>query len=234
MKFREHLTSSGNARPMLSVSLPKPRLRGWSHAVAAVAALVVTVGLLVQTHNDLVRFASLLIFGLTMIVLYGTSAVYHIGNWQGRRHKVLRAVDHANIFLLIAGTYTPITVNVLSGWLRATVLVLIWTLAVAGAVGTIVTLHLPRWLTTSLYIGMGWISLITVPSLLQLLPWQALACLFTGGVLYTIGGVIYGLKRPNPIPRIFGFHEIFHLFTIAAGAAFIIMIWVWVVPFPRM
>ncbi len=230
---KQHLKRSRSARPSISAMPPKPRLRGWSHAVATIGALAVTVGLLVQTHNDLVRFASLLIFGLTMITLYGTSAVYHIGNWHGRRHTILRAVDHANIFLLIAGTYTPISVNVLSGWLRPTVLGLIWMLAVAGAAGTIVTLHLPRWLTTSLYIGMGWLSLITVPALLQLLPWQALACLLAGGVLYTIGAIIYGLKRPNPAPRIFGFHEIFHLFTIAGGAAFIIAIWVWIVPFPR-
>lgn len=212
----------------------KPRLRGWSHAVAALAAVAVTIGLLLQTHDDLVRFASLLIFGLTMIVLYAVSAIYHIGTWQGRHHAVLRAVDHANIFLLIAGTYTPIIVNVLSGTLRLVVLAIIWALAVAGAVGTVLMLRLPRWLTTSLYVGMGWISLITLPAMLQLLPGQALAFLLAGGVFYSIGAVVYALKRPNPLPRIFGFHEIFHLFTIAGGAAFVIAIWVWVVPFPRM
>ncbi|PLS78810.1 MAG: hypothetical protein CYG59_16540, partial [Chloroflexi bacterium] len=104
---KQHLKRRRSTRPLISASPPKPRLRGWSHAIAAFGALAVTVGLLLQTHNDLVRFASVLIFGLTMIALYGTSAAYHIGNWHGRRHTILRAVDHANIFLLIAGTYTP-------------------------------------------------------------------------------------------------------------------------------
>jgi len=209
----------------------KPILRGWSHAVAAIAAVIVTVGLLVQTRDDFTRFFSLLVFGITMIELYVVSAIYHIGSWEGRREAMLRAVDHANIFLLIAGTYTPICMIVLSGWLRVAVLTLIWTIAIAGVAGTVVTLRLPRWLSTSLYVGMGWISLIVLPQLLQLLPWQAIAMLGAGGLFYTLGAVVYALRRPNPIPHVFGFHEIFHLFTIAGGASFIIAIWLWVVPF---
>lgn len=216
-----------------AVQYIKPRLRGWFHALAAVGAFVVTILLLAQTRDDTLRFVSLLIFGATMIVLYAVSAIYHIGPWQGRRRAVLRALDHANIFLLIAGTYTPISVNVLSGWLRVTVLTLIWTLAIVGAIATVITLRLPRWISTSLYLGMGWISLMTLPALLQLLPWQALVTLLIGGLLYTVGAIVYALQRPNPLPRVFGFHEIFHLCTIAAGAAFIIAIWMWVVPFPR-
>ncbi|HEX6291311.1 MAG TPA: hemolysin III family protein [Herpetosiphonaceae bacterium] len=211
----------------------KPLLRGWSHALAALAAVVVTIILLIETHTDLLRFLSLLIFGLSMIWLYLGSAVYHIGRWQGRRHQVLRALDHANIFLLIAGTYTPICVNVLTGSLRITVLTLVWTVGLTGALATVLMLRLPRWVSTALYLGMGWVSLIALPQLVQLLPWQAITMLVAGGVLYSIGAVIYALKRPNPLPRIFGFHEIFHLFTIAGGAAFVALIWIWVVPFPR-
>ncbi len=230
----KRLVTSLAAETIHSNFVIKPALRGWSHALAAVAAIVVTIALLLQSYDDLVRSASLLIFGLTMIVLYGVSAIYHIGPWQGRPRAVLRALDHANIFLLIAGTYTPISVNVLSGRLRVAVLVLIWSLALAGAVGTVLMLRLPRWLTTLLYVGMGWLSLITAPALLQLLPWQALTLLLAGGVLYSVGAVVYALKRPNPLPRIFGFHEIFHLFTVAGGAAFVAAIWIWVVPFPRL
>lgn len=211
----------------------KPILRGWSHAFAALASVVVTAVLLFQTRHDGLLFGSLLVFGLSMTVLYSVSAIYHIGSWQGRRHSILRALDHANIFMLIAGTYTPICVNVLSGWLRTSVLVLIWTLALAGILGTVLTLRLPRWISTSLYIGLGWVSLITLPELFQQLPWQAVALLVTGGLLYTIGAVIYAFRRPNPLPRVFGFHEIFHLFVIAGSAAFVIMIWIWVVPFER-
>lgn len=211
----------------------KPLLRGWSHAFAALAAVVVTAVLLFQARHDWLLFGSLLIFGLSMIVLYSVSAIYHIGSWQGRHYNVLRALDHANIFLLIAGTYTPICVNVLSGWLRTGVLTLIWTLALAGILGTVLTFRLPRWISTSLYIGLGWVSLITLPELFQRLPWQAVALLMVGGVLYTIGALVYAFRRPNPLPRVFGFHEIFHLFVIAGNAAFIVMIWIWVVPFPR-
>ncbi|MDQ5852543.1 MAG: hemolysin III family protein [Chloroflexota bacterium] len=214
--------------------MPKPRLRGWFHAGAAVAAIVTTSALLLQAQDDTLRFFSLLVFGLSMIELYVVSAIYHIGSWQGRRYQVLRAIDHANIFVLIAGTYTPICVNVLSGWLRITVLVAIWSLVVAGVICAVLTLRLPRWISTALYIAMGWIALGTMPWLISLLPWQAIALLVAGGVLYTIGAVVYALRRPNPLPHIFGFHEIFHLFTIAGGAAFVIVIWVWVVPFPRM
>ncbi len=211
-----------------------PLLRGWSHALAALAALVVTILLLMQTYTDPVRFLSLLVFGLSMINLYLGSAVYHIGRWQGRRETVLRAIDHANIFLLIAGTYTPICVNVLTGSLRIQILAVIWLIAVTGASATIWTLRLPRWASTALYLGMGWIALAALPQLMQRLPWQAIAMLIAGGVFYSIGAIVYALQRPNLSPRVFGFHELFHLFTIAGGTAFIVMIWIWVVPFPRL
>ena len=211
----------------------RPLLRGWFHVFAAAGAVAATVWLLLQTLDDLVRFFSLLVFGLSMIELYTVSAIYHVGWWKGRRRTALRALDHANIFVVIAGTYTPICVNVLSGWLRVTILALIWILAIAGVAGSVFTLRFPRWLSTGLYVAMGWVALIPAPVFIRLLPWQAIGLLVGGGVLYTIGAVIYALKRPNPFPRVFGYHEIFHLLVIAGGAAFLIMIWVWVVPFPR-
>ena len=221
------------SRESLGGTIQKPALRGWFHAFAALAAVVVTVALLLQTLDDALRFISLLTFGLSMVELYSISAIYHIGRWRGRCRTVFRSLDHANIFVMIAGTYTPISVNVLSGWMRIGTLVLIWSLALAGASAAVFTLRLPRWFSTALYLGMGWVSLISLPTLVQLLPWQPIALLFSGGVLYSIGAVIYGLKWPNPSPRFFGFHEIFHLFVIAGGAAFVVAIWVWVVPFPR-
>jgi hemolysin III len=211
----------------------KPLLRGWFHAVAALGAVAATVGLLLRTQDDPIRLLSMLVFGLSMIELYALSAVYHIGSWQGRRRTVLRALDHANIFVLIAGTYTPICVNVLSGWLRTGVLALIWSLALAGVIGAVFTLRLPRWLSTGLYIVMGWVSVAAAPEIARILPWEALGLLVGGGVLYSVGALIYALRRPDPFPRVFGYHEIFHLFVIAGSAAFLFAIWVWVVPFPR-
>ncbi len=206
----------------------KPLLRGWFHAVASVGALLVTIALLVETYGNTASFIAALVFGLSMVLLYTVSSIYHIGTWQGRRERMLRAFDHANIFLLIAGTYTPICVNVLTGHLRVTMLVLIWSLAALG-IGSVLTLHLPRAVMTGLYIGMGWVALIAMPEIMRQLPLPATLLLGAGGLLYTIGGVIYALRRPNPLPRIFGFHEIFHLFVIAGSSAFVAAIWVWVV-----
>ncbi len=211
----------------------KPLLRGWFHAFAALGAVVATFFLLQRTRDDGPRFISLLIFGMSMIELYTVSAIYHTGSWQGWQRTALRVLDHANIFVLIAGTYTPICVNVLAGSLRVVVLALVWTLAALGVASAALTVRFPRWFSTALYLGMGWVVLIPLPDLVRLLPWQPMVVLLAGGILYTIGAVVYGLRRPDPLPRILGFHEIFHLFVIAGSVAFIIAIWVWVVPFPR-
>jgi hemolysin III len=211
----------------------KPRLRGWFHAVAALGALGVTALLLRATAHDGPRFGSCLVFGVSLITLYGISALYHIGTWRGRMATALRAWDHANIFLLIAGTYTPIAVNVLSGSLRSAILIGIWMLAALGMASSLFTLHMPRWVLTALYLGMGWVGLLALPPLLRALPLTATLLLLSGGLLYTIGAVIYAFGRPNPWPHSFGFHEIFHLCVIAGSAATVAMIWIWVVPFPR-
>jgi hemolysin III len=211
----------------------KPLMRGWLHAVATLGAIAVTAALLVSTAGDLPRFLSVLVFGLSMILLYAVSSIYHIGSWTGRRYRVLRALDHANIFVLIAGTYTPICVNVMPPGLGMTMLALIWSLAAIGVGCSVLTLHLPRWIMAGLYIGMGWVAVGAMPSLLRSLPLEATLLLFLGGALYTTGAVIYALQRPNPLPRVFGFHEIFHLFVVGGSAAFVAMIWGWVVPFTR-
>jgi len=208
-------------------------LRGWLHAVAAVGAAAATVGLLLETYDHPRRLIALLVFGLSMIGLYSVSAVYHIGRWQGRRAVVLHALDRANIFLLIAGTYTPFCLIVLDGVMRVTLLALIWSLAAIGMGSAIFTIRLPRWASTSLYLGMGWLSLIVTPALVRALPAAAMAFVLAGGLLYSAGAVVYALKRPDPWPRIFGFHEIFHIFVVAGSAAFLIAIWGWVVPFAR-
>jgi hemolysin III len=207
----------------------KPLLRGWFHAAASVGALLITIALLIKTYGNTASFIGALVFGLSMVVLYTVSSIYHIGTWQGRRERVLRAFDHANIFLLIAGTYTPICVNVLTGHLRVTMLVLIWGLAALGIGSVVFTMRLPRAVMTGLYMGMGWVALIAIPELLRQLPLPATLLLGTGGLLYTMGAVVYALRRPNPLPHIFGFHEIFHLFVIAGSSAFVAAIWVWVV-----
>jgi hemolysin III len=211
----------------------KPLLRGWSHAAAAIAAIGVTIALLLVSAHDIPRFLSLLVYGVSLVVLYIVSAVYHVGNWSGRWERFLLAFDHANIFLLIAGSYTPIVVNVLSGWIRTVFLALIWAFAAIGIAGATMTLRAPRWLLTVLYVGMGWASVLLLPEIARALPIEATILLLGGGLLYTAGAVIYIFGRPNPLPRVFGFHELFHLCVVAGSAAVAVVIWFWVVPFPR-
>ena len=208
----------------------KPLLRGWFHAIAALAALAYTVAACWRSSADLPRLGSLLIFGVGMAELYIMSAIYHLGRWRAHTHQVLRAIDHSNIFVLIAATYTPLCFNLLTGTMRSLILGLIWTLAIAGVVASIYARRMPRWFNTGLYVAMGWTVLLAVPDFLQVLPPVAVILLFLGGLLYTMGAVVYALKRPNPFPTVLGFHEIFHLFTIAAGAVLALVVWIWVVP----
>ena len=223
----------GGAPAPAGGAAPRPVLRGWSHAVAALAAVVVTGALCRASRDDVPRAISLLVFGLSMVELYVVSAVYHIGRWSDPVRARLRAIDHANIYVLIAGTYTPICFNVLTGGTRIAMLVAVWSLAIVGCGLSVFVHRVPRWLGAGLYVGMGWIGVLTIPRFVDLLRWPAVSVLLAGGVLYTIGAVIYGLKRPDPYPRTFGFHEIFHLCVIAGSAAFVIMIWIWVLPYPR-
>lgn len=222
------------APPSVKSRPTKPLMRGWSHALAALASLLLTIALCWQSRADFPRLISLLIFGLSMLELYTISALYHIGRWYPRTDRVLRAIDHANIFVLIAGTYTPLCFNLLSGWLRVTILIVIWTLAALGVGLAILTLRLPRWITAALYIGMGWVVVLALPAFLAVIPWYAVALLLLGGILYTLGAVIYARKRPDPFPRVFGFHEIFHLFVIAGSSAFATCIWIWALYIPRL
>jgi len=217
----------------------KPLLRGWFHAVAAVGAVVVTIALTWLSRDDPPRLYSMLVFGLSMVALYTVSAIYHIGSWTEKPRRVLRSLDHSNISLLIAGTYTPLCFNLLDGTFRTFMLLAVWLSALAGMALSVsiglpgVTWEVPRPLSTALYIAMGWISLLALPAFLAVLPWPVIGLLLLGGVLYTVGAIIYARKKPNPFPTVLGFHEVFHLFVIAGSVVFTIVIWVWVLPFPR-
>ena len=212
----------------------KPLLRGWSHAGAALVALPLTIVLCWECRHDPPRLLSVLVFGLSMLSLYTVSAVYHIGRWRSPWQRFFHAFDHSNIFLLIAGTYTPILFNILSGWQRIAMLGLVWTLAVSGVVLSVFKAQrIPRPVKISLYSGLGWLGLLALPAAIEALPWPAVGLMLLGGFLYSVGAVVYGLRWPNPSPRFFGFHEIFHLFVIAGGTMFLLAIWGWIVPFPR-
>jgi hemolysin III len=195
----------------------KPLLRGWIHAVAAPAALAAVVVLTCRAPT-MPAAVSAALFATSAVVLFTMSAVYHIGRWSPRVQKVLQSIDHADILLLIAGTYTPVAVLALRGTARVVILSVVWGATVLGTVFRIAWSSLPRWLYVPVYVGLGWAAVPVLPQVLHTAGVAVLVLVAAGGGLYTLGGLVYGIKRPNPWPRVFGFHEIFHTCTVAAFA----------------
>ncbi|WP_031167078.1 PAQR family membrane homeostasis protein TrhA [Streptosporangium roseum] len=208
------MTTSAAERFTLPESI-KPRLRGWLHAGALPVALIAGFVLVALGPTLQARLAAA-IYAITSGLLFGISATYHRGTLSPRLGEVLRRLDHANIYLIIAGTYTPFAMLALDGPARAVVLGVIWAGAVAGVLFRVLWTGAPRWLSTALYIALGWTAVFVLPQLLEGAGAAAVALVFVGGLLYTAGGVVYGLRRPDPSPRWFGFHEVFHAFTVAA------------------
>ncbi|MFH8569020.1 hemolysin III family protein [Streptomyces sp. NPDC017993] len=195
----------------------KPKLRGWLHAGMFPAVLLAGIALTALADSTRGRLACA-IFALTACLLFGTSALYHRGNWGPRADGVLRRLDHANIFLIIAGTYTPLTVLLVPGTSGQTLLWSVWGAALGGIIFRVFWVGAPRWLYTPCYIAMGWAAVFFLPDFLHAGGVAVLVLVIVGGLLYSAGGVIYGLKRPNPSPQWFGFHEVFHSLTLAAFA----------------
>ncbi|HXO67014.1 MAG TPA: hemolysin III family protein [Candidatus Dormibacteraeota bacterium] len=211
----------------------KPMLRGYSHAITAPLALLATVVLAVMAAGDTARQVTVLIYGATMVLLFSGSALYHVGNWSQRTREVLQRLDHSNIFLLIAGTYTPIAFVVLAGWQRAAVLGAVWGLSLVGVAIAIGGVKLPRPLFVGLYLLVGWVAVLAVPAIFARVGIGGAMLLLAGGVLYSAGAACYALKRPRLWQRVFSYHEVFHLFVIAASATFLVFIAIYVVSLPR-
>jgi hemolysin III len=194
---------------------PKPRLRGWIHAVSAPLSLSAGVILAIRAVS-VAAAVTCSVFTASAVTLFGVSAVYHLGSWSPRTRSVLRRLDHANILLLIAGTYTPVAVLELRGARRLVILSLCWGCAALGFVFQTRFAGLPRWVYVPVYLGLGWMAVFTLPELRAGAGLGALVLIVAGGLMYTVGGVIYALRRPDPWPRWFGFHEIFHACTVLA------------------
>lgn len=195
----------------------RPLLRGYFHlgaALAAVAGLVLLVGL----ANSAEAYAGGIIFAVSLVALYTTSGTYHAISWGRRMRGLMKRLDHAMIFVLIAGTYTPFCLLAASRAWGTGILIVVWSVAIAGIALKVSWPSAPRWLGVSLYVATGWIALVAVTELADWLAVVPLALLATGGILYTMGGVIYAARWPNPFPRVFGYHEVFHLFVIAGSA----------------
>jgi hemolysin III len=156
------------------------------------------------------------VFAGTAALLFGTSALFHRGHWSPRAHRILRRLDHANIWLIIAGTYTPFAVLALPPGQGRVLLLIVWIGALAGVIFRVVWIGAPRWLYTPVFVVLGWVAVFFLPGLLRGAGVAALVLIIVGGVLYSAGAAVYGFKRPNPSPRWFGFHEVFHACTVAA------------------
>lgn len=191
----------------------KPKLRGWLHFGTAPTAFVLGLTLLVFTPSQAHR-AGVAIYVGSAVLLFGVSAAYHLGAGGPRTNAFLRRLDHANIYLFIAGSYTPFAVALPE--YGTLLLVLVWTIAIIGTTIGVAWWSAPRWLVVGSYLALGWVAVLFLPVLWQAFGAGVVILIAIGGLLYSIGAVVYARKKPDPSPDWFGYHEVFHAFTIAA------------------
>lgn len=213
-------------------SLREP-VNALTHLLGVPLAAAGMVVLLVLSEGEPWRTVSFAIYGVSLMLLFTASTLLHalrVGDGAERR---LRVFDHAAIFVLIAGSYTPITLVTLQeqapawGW---TLFGLAWGIALLGVLFKVVWLEAPRWFSTALYLAMGWLAAIAIVPIVRAMPWQGLAWLVAGGVLYSLGAVVYATKRPDPLPNVFGYHELWHLFVLAGAFSHFMMMLTGVLP----
>ncbi|HEX5225167.1 MAG TPA: hemolysin III family protein [Solirubrobacteraceae bacterium] len=204
---------------MSEAALPaiKPRLRGVSHEYAFFVSLATGAALIVAASDGRARLAAG-VYAVALSALLGTSALYHRVTWRPRARRWMRRLDHSMIFVLIAGTYTPVALLALHGSLASTILIVVWAGALGGAIFKLAWIDAPKWLLAAIYVALGWVSVAIFGQLPAAIGWLGVAGLAAGGLLYTIGAVVYASGRPNPWPRVFGYHEVFHALVLAAAA----------------
>lgn len=201
---------------------------GLTHLFGAIISLVGMILLIVYEHNTkeatFMGYTAAIMFGLSLILLYTASSVYHLIKSSDKVIKVLRRLDHSMIYILIAGTYTPVCLMCLDGSLRWIIFIGVWSCAFIGVIFKMLWFKSPRWLSTLFYVLMGWIAVFIVSPLSKNMELKGIILLFAGGVLYTLGAVIYATKWPKIKSKIFGFHEIFHLFVLAGSLCHYFMV----------
>lgn len=213
-----------------AAAIHKPLLRGWLHAAMVPVAIVGAWLLLRQAWPDGDGRWAVLIFAATLIGLYTVSSVYHVGRWDHRVRALLSRCDGAMIQLFIVGTFTPVAYHALSGTWRTWSLIVAWTVGIVGAAIAASPVKAPRWVAALGYVAVGWLAVIPFVRIVGALPWEGAGLIALGGILYTIGALVYAKRWPDPFPRYFGFHEIFHLFVVAASTAHYVAIWQYVLP----
>jgi hemolysin III len=198
--------------------LPKPRLRGVFHQWAFFVSIATGAALVVAAPAGTPRLAAA-IYAFSVTGLFGASALYHRITWASQRARAwMRRLDHSMIFVLIAGSYTPFALLVLHGALATALLIVVWAGAVAGIVLKLAWINTPKTLMAIVYMALGWVAVAAFPDLVEQLGAAGAALVVAGGVLYTLGALVYAFRRPDPAPTVFGYHEIFHVLVIAAAA----------------
>jgi hemolysin III len=195
----------------------RPRLRGVFHLYAFFVALILGSLLVATAHAGKVRVAAA-VFAVAVAAMFGASALHHRVTWRPRGYRWSRRIDHAGVYLAIAGTYTPFGLLVLTGAWRIVVLAVVWGGAMAAIALKFAWVDAPKWLAAALAITLGWVAVVVFPQLVHGLGWDGTTLILLGGLGYTIGGLVYALRRPNPWPTVFGYHEIFHALVVAAVA----------------
>jgi hemolysin III len=208
----------------------KPRLRGVSHQWAFFVSVGLGVALVLTAPSGRATAAAA-VYAACVATLFGTSALYHRINWRSTSaRRWMRRLDHSAIFLLIAGSYTPFALLALDGTLADVILVVVWSGAIGGIVLKLVWIDAPKWLVALIYVLLGWVAVAATPDLVDALGVTAAGMVGLGGLLYTAGAVIYARRRPDPVPAVFGYHELFHLLVIVAAGLQYAVIAFWVLP----
>ena len=210
--------------------LVKPRLRGVTHQWAFFVSVVLGAALVLSAPSGRAMLAAG-IYAACVAILFGTSALYHRIDWRSAEaRRWMRRLDHSAIFLLIAGSYTPFAVLALDGAIADVILVVVWAGAAGGIVLKLVWIDAPKWIAALVYVLLGWVAVAAAPGLVSAIGVTASAMVGVGGLLYTAGAVIYALQRPDPVPAVFGYHEIFHVLVILAAALQYAVVAFWVLP----
>lgn len=208
----------------------KEPVNTWTHFVLFMAAIVGLVFLIILSKNNISKLITMTVYGVSMILLYGASSLYHWIRTTPQKELILKKMDHIAIYLLIAGSYTPVFYYGLEGAWRWTMLSVVWSLAIIGMILKIWFIHAPRYVSSAFYVSLGWIAIVPFLQLIKNLPIGAIILMAAGGVTYTVGAIIYATKICDFFPKRFGFHEIFHLFIGAGTIVHYIMILIYIIP----
>ncbi len=206
---------------------------GLSHFIAAFFALIGLIALTAISWGEELKQLSLVVYGASLTLMMMSSAAYHSLHGSPRRLQFLRKIDHSAIFVLIAGTYTPLCFNMFTGFWRGGMLALVWGIAIVGIISKIFIINTPNWFSASIYLGMGWLAVAAMGEITRVMPAGAIAWLVAGGIIFTMGAVVYATKILDFKPGVFGYHEVWHLFVVGGAFCHFMLILLYIAPVPR-